>query len=542
MSFVVTAGRRAATLGSRCPTALLACACGLAALLSCCVAALAPAIARADHTQESIFQDDQYLIYSGPAIADHTLAQLHSLGVQRIRVNVKWSTLAPDSASVTRPADFDATNPADYPAGGWTRYDEVLVLAEMHGIGVEFNITDPGPLWAMGQDSPTARAADHWKPSAVEFGQFMQALGTRYSGSYGPLPRVHDWSIWNEPNQPGWLAPQSLSHRGPQSPRLYRQYVDSAYRGLSASGHLGGRDTILIGELAPVGFSTPGFYTAIEPMPFLRSLYCVDSRYRPLTGSSASALGCPTRGPRRAFVARNPGLFSATGFAQHPYDFLLAPGKSAPQPSFVPIANLSRLEQGLDRAFGAYGVHRQIPLYLTEYGYQTNPPDPYQIVTPAQQAAYINQADYMAWRDPRVHSMAQFLLYDALPDPRFTPQEFGYWDTFQTGLLYADGKPKPAYDAYRMPIWIPSPRIHRGGRMFIWGQLRGAAHNVTQRADIQWRPAGGAFRTIAVVSTRNRVDFLTSTVRLRASGEVRIAWRSPSSGVLTSRSVAVRVG
>ncbi|MGI8428689.1 MAG: hypothetical protein ACR2OB_05160 [Solirubrobacteraceae bacterium] len=514
-------------------------------LAACCAAALLPGLARASRTQQSIFQDDAYLIYSGTATVDHTLGVLRSIGVQRVRVTVKWSTIAPDFASRQRPAGFDATNPADYPAGNWTRYDQVLKLAEAHGIGVDFNVTAPGPLWAMRRDSPTVRAADHWAPNAAEYSQFVQAVGTRYSGSYGSIPRVSVWSIWNEPNQPGWLAPQWRSYgrkQVPNSPRLYREYVQAAFTGLKQSGHLSGRDTVMIGELAPEGYTTPGFYTAMTPMPFIRALYCLDNRSRPLQGGGARALGCPPHGSRRAFVKANPGLFTATGFAHHPYYFFQPPGKSSPDQNFAPLANLGRLERGLNAAFSAYGVHRQIPLYLTEYGYKTKPPNPYTPFSPTQQAEFINQADYMAWRDPRVRSVSQFLLYDSAPDSRFPRSDPRYWDTFQTGLQFAGGKHKPAYAAYRMPIWIPSPRIHRGAAMFVWGQLRAAAHNTLQRAQVQWRRPGGAYRTIARVSTRNRESYLTINVRPPGTGEIRIAWRSPRVGVLVSRSVSVRVG
>ena len=44
--------------------------------------------------------------------------------------------------------------------------------------------------------------------------------------------------------------------------------------------------------------------------------------------------------------------------------------------------------------FGAGSV----PLYLTEFGYQTHPPDPLG-VSPAQQARYLNQAEYLAYRN-----------------------------------------------------------------------------------------------------------------------------------------------
>jgi hypothetical protein len=507
------------------------------------LAALAPAFAAANSTQLSVFQDDAYLVFHPPAAVNRTLARLQSLGVQQVRVTLKWSTLAPSPMSRQRPAHFNAFDPAAYPAGAWAPYDHVVELAARHHISVEFNVTPPGPLWAMRHDSPTARAADHWAPSVLEFYEFVYAAGLRYGGSYGGIPHVGIWSIWNEPNQPGWLAPQWRSVGGkqvPNSPRLYRAYATVAYAALYFSRHVTPGDTILIGELAPEGYATPGFYTAMTPMPFLRALYCVDSAYRPLRGSAAAALGCPTSGSTQAFVNANPVLFQATGFAHHPYYFLHPPWFGASDSNFAPLANLGRLERGLDRAFRAYGVARRLPLYLTEYGYQTDPPDPYVTVSLQQQASYLNAADYIAWNDPRVRSVAQFLLYDSGPDARYTPGDFKYWDTFQTGLLFAGGRPKPAYGTYQMPIWIPTPQVRRGARMRVWGQLRPATLIGPQLASIQWRGPHRRYSSFAHVLT-NSSGYLNVLVSPPGTGQIRIAWRPAHGALLVSRSVSVSV-
>lgn len=96
----------------------------------------------------------------------------------------------------------------------------------------------------------------------------------------------------------------------------------------------------------------------MAPIPFLKALYCVGAGYAPLTGSTARALGCPSGGggARAAFVTSHPGLFEATGFAQHPYSFFLAPAAEMTDPNFVPLADLGRLEPGLDRIFATYSV------------------------------------------------------------------------------------------------------------------------------------------------------------------------------------------
>jgi hypothetical protein len=409
----------------------------------------------------------------------------------------------------------------------WAPYDRLVRAASRYGITVLFNATAPGPLWAMGAHPSSSGAANHFEANAQQFGAFVQAAGTRYSGSYGGLPRVSAWSIWNEPNQPGWLAPQWIRVHGAwvaNSPQLYRRYVDAAYLGLYRSGHA--QDTILIGETAPSGYPARGALVAMKPLPFLRALYCLDGRLRRLTGSAATAIGCPARGTALSFALANSALFAATGFAHHPYRFTDPPDTRVHDADSVPLADLDRLERTLDGAFSAYGLRLQLPIFLTEYGYQTDPPDPHVVVSPSQQAAYLNVADHLAWRDSRVRAMAQFLLRDDLPDPRYHRAQFKYWDTFQTGLEFSNGRAKPALAAYRLPLWV-------SGRN-VWGRVRPASRVGAQTARIQWRAVGGrSWRTLAGVRT-DASGFVQARVRAPRRGVLRLLWRH-----FTSRSAPV---
>ncbi len=504
-----------------------------------------------EHAVESIFQDDDHLLYAPTPTVSSTLDTLASLGVQRLRLTILWSAIAPDPLASTAPAGFAATDPAAYPAASWVPYDRIVGLAAARHIGVDFDVTAPGPLWAMGGPSPVARYANHYEPSATQFGSFVAALGKRYDGSYTPpgasqpLPRVSFWSIWNEPNQPGWLAPQWTSsggHPAMAAAAAYRALVDAAYKGLQATGHTPARDTILVGELAPEGTEGSAPTDPIPALTFLRGLYCVDAGYRPLRGAAAASIGCPGGGssPGGGFAGAHPGLFQISGLAHHPYSFFLPPTASLPDPNFAPLSDLGRLEHALDSVFSAYGVSRKLPLYLTEYGYETNPPNPFRGVPPATQAAYIDQAQYMAWSDPRVRAMAQFELYDSAPDTSFPKGTIGYWSTFQTGLLYRDGTRKPSYQAYALPIVIPTPSFSSGGSVEVWGMLRLAPHGEAQRAEVQWASPGGVFRTLATVSTRDPDGVLETHVSPPGTGTIRLAWSSPAGATFYSRAVPVR--
>jgi hypothetical protein len=235
--------------------------------------------AAASTSQESIFQDDN-LLKADPA---GTMQTLRGLGVQRVRVNLTWNTVAPAPTSTKRPKSFNAADPAAYPDAGWAPYDAIVRAGEASGVEIDFTIEGPAPLWATGSGAPKGttgffRAA--WKPSAKEFGLFVRAVGTRYSGTYRPrgsataIPRVSFWSIWNEPNYGFDIAPQGLgAHQStPNSPHVYRNLLDAAWSALQATGHRTRTDRILFGEVTPHGVNGFGVFSNMKPLIFLRSL------------------------------------------------------------------------------------------------------------------------------------------------------------------------------------------------------------------------------------------------------------------------------
>jgi Glycosyl hydrolase catalytic core len=76
-------------------------------------------------------------------------------------------------------------------------------------------------------------------------------------------------------------------------------------------------------------------------------------------------------------------------------------------------------------------------MWITEYGYQTNPPDRAFGVSYAKQAAYLRQSFDYVRRHRRVDMFLWFLLRD---EPRV--------ERWQSGLLTASGRRKPAYAAF----------------------------------------------------------------------------------------------
>jgi hypothetical protein len=533
------------------------------------VAALAPAgAAHASATQESMFQDDDQLEFAATSHVAATLDTLRSLGVDRVRISVFWKAVAPSPASQTKPAGFDGSDPAAYPKGAWDRYDQLVQLAQARGIAVDFDVTGPAPMWATGNPS-RADIDETYQPDPAEFGAFVHAVGTRYSGSYvppaqpasttppscpvptipplppgcssapapvapagsGPLPRVSYWEIWNEPNQAGWLTPQWVQNSAkawiPVAPASYRGLADAMYGALQASGH--GADTILAGVTAPKGLDVKGITRSIKPLRFIRELYCVDSHLQALTGQTASERGCPASGTVAQFAAAHPVLFHMSGWSHHPYELTFAPDRKPTDPDFATIANLDSLSNLLRRLYARYAQAVPaggVPLYLTEFGYQTNPPDNLG-VSPARQAAYLDEAEYLAWRDRAVRALSQFLLVDG-------GQPVGL--TFQSGLEYLDGRRKPAYAAYRLPVFLPKRSAHRGGLLRVFGLARFAPNGTAPTFTVQFERHGThAWHSLGARHGSKLRGYLWTRVRLPGSGRIRLLCNG-----VASRAVSVR--
>jgi hypothetical protein len=533
---------------------------GVAALLS--LAALRAATANASVTQESLFQDDNAL----KANPTGTMQILRDLGVQRVRVNLTWNTVAPAPTSSRRPSRFSATDPAAYAASAWAPYDAIVRAGLTYGIGIDFTIDGPAPLWAAGSGAPRGTTGDFryaWNPSAKEFGYFVRAVGTRYSGSYKPrgsskaLPRVNFWSIWNEPNYGFDIAPQGIGTNQsiPNSPHLYRNLLDAAWSSLQATGHGTRTDRILFGEVTPHGENSWGVFSNMKPLVFLRSLYCVDSGYHELRGSTAAAEGCPTTpAGSGSFRRQNPALFNASGFADHPYEEASAPntpthlcgtklclgGRS--DPDFADLPQVPHLEQTLDRLNRVYGSHSRFSVWSTEYGFRTKPPDPNLGVSQSVAADYMNWAEYLSYRQPRLLSYSQYQLIDSPPPA-----------SFDTGLENPGGSHKPGYDAYRMPLWLPTTSTRAGNKVEIWGGARPSGYAFMdtgkgQSVQIQFqRGSSGAWQTIDTVAITNARGYIDAHLALPASGAVRLAWTYPTGdsllggGTVYSRTVTVTV-
>ncbi|HKO28844.1 MAG TPA: hypothetical protein VJU80_15400, partial [Solirubrobacteraceae bacterium] len=478
--------------------ALFAAGCGLLGTAS-------PAAA-SSHLQ-SMFEDSTI---EGPNPVDlqDELQTLRYMGVDVLRVGVGWASFTPNANLSVKPPLFNASDPNAYD-WGWLRtfVDE----AHKFGIGVDLLISGNAPMWASGDPTGTPDGlGSPFEPNAADFGQFVHAVGAEF-------PTVHFFELWNEANWGPGLTPQSTSG-APPAAKYYRGLANAGYNALTSTGH--GHDTISIGNLSqdPGGSGTTG---TSAPLTFMKAVYCLSNSYKPLTGSAASALGCS--GSRSGFAAANPGLFNVSGVGIHPYPYGNPPTKTLfPNPNGAEFGEIPQMIRSLDKMQRAYGSHKHMAIFNTEYGYRTRPNDtiPY-IANPQKAARYINEAEYMSYKNPRIGTYEQYLMFD----PIFNKATNTGW--FRTGLFFAPHTkacsgtfpcPKPSFYSYRVPVWLPVTNAKHGHALEVWGGVRAARYARTdtgkaQSVQVQFaRRGSGKYKTIKTIKLTNKYGYFDTHI------------------------------
>jgi hypothetical protein len=202
------------------------------------------------------------------------------------------------------------------------------------------------------------------------------------------------------------------------------------------------------------------------------------------------------------------------------------------------LGQIGNLTYALDRLQRVYGSSRKLPVYSTEYGYMTSPPKPrYSAkdhgynVDQATAARYLNWAEYLSYKNPRIASYDQYLLND--PEKPNAPSDYA------SGLESWDGHPKPGYAAFRMPLWLPKTSASSGQSIEVWGGARPAPFasldtgGATQSVNIQFEPNGsGTFTTLSTVAITNPFGYFDTQVTFPSSGTVRLSYTYPMTDML----------
>ncbi|MEA2279295.1 MAG: hypothetical protein QOC78_4255 [Solirubrobacteraceae bacterium] len=454
----------------------------------CAVAALlAPAAAQASPTQSMTFEAPADL--KNPATREQAFQDIASLGVHSLRLVLFWHDVAPDPDARVKP-NFDATNPEAY---NWGPYDAVVNEAKQRGWNLLLTVSGPVPRWATNGARDTLT-----RPRPKEFRQFVHAVAAHYGS------KVDMWSVWNEPNQPQFLLPQYSARHQPLSPQIYRNLYLAAQAGLRDAGM--GDAKVLVGETSPRGTGK-----VVAPLTFLRSMLCLNDRYRKV-GTCAK--------------------LTAFGYAHHAYTTGQGPTFKPTQPNDVTIGVLSRLTSALDRAGRAGAVTPKLNLYLTEFGIESTP-DPIRGVSLALQSDFRSISERIGYENPRVKSFSQYLLRDDPPVPG--AKGLQKWSGFQTGLFTAAGGHKPSFDGFRLPLVARQT----GSKVSLWGLVRPAT-GPTQ-ATIQISSNGRTWRTLTTVQTDARGYFKRSAA-LKAGRRWRLQWTAPDGTVFDGTATRAHAG
>jgi hypothetical protein len=300
---------------------------------------------------------------------------------------------------IARREPLDPRDPRDR-AYRWGRADAVLTGLDRRGIPAVVTLVG-SPDWANDGQNPNRPPLDR-----MTFADFAYAAASRY-------PFVRHWTIWNEPNQARWLSPAS--------PQVYvDRLLNPAYAAIKNANPFA-----LVGG----GVTAPrGNAGGLSPTAWIKGM-----------GDAGARLDA---------------------YAHHPYP--LQPQTETPWSGgckycqTVSMASLERLTNVVRRELGPKRI------WLTEYGYQTNPPDQWLGISPMLQALYTAEASLRVWRAPYVDMLINFLYQDDVADG---PSSSGW----QSGFVTARGAAKPSLRAFMLPL----VRVARKGeRTTVWGQVR----------------------------------------------------------------------
>jgi hypothetical protein len=335
-------------------------------------------------------QDDSMTLHGNPQFTFTTLKELRT---QIVRINLDWNDVAGK-----RPAH--PQDPSD-PAYDWKLYDRAIRYAAQYGMQVMLTILFT-PSWANGGGARNVPPSNY-----ADLRNFAYAAATRYSGHYIPntdqfdevyLPAVKYWLAWNEPNNPNWLT--QVSGGRFVSPRSYAR-ICTIWQGV----HF----TNFVGEKVGCGATGP-------------------------RGNNIARSGRPSLAPLDFMrLARRAGLRNLDAYAHHPYY-----GKPSETPTSTPssgavtLGNIDTLISVVNKLWGKKRI------WITEYGWQTRPPDQLFGVSYARQAAYLSQSYAIARANPRIDMMVWFMLRDD------TNLSIGW----QSGFLTASGQRKPAFSVF----------------------------------------------------------------------------------------------
>jgi hypothetical protein len=305
----------------------------------------------------------------------------------------------------------------------WNSYDSIVKGLHKRGIDAVLTLVST-PAWANG-----GQGTNYAPTNGVAFADFATAAAHRY-------PFVTRWLIWNEPNQRRWLRPTV--------PAIYvKRLLNPAYKAIHR---------VLPHALVGGGVTAPRAATGgVSPLAWIRGM-----------GAAHAKLDAYAHNPYPLTPTETP----FTGGCKH-----------------CSTLTMATLPQWVADVGHASGKGKRI--WLTEYGYQTDPPDNFLGVSLEKQALFMSQAALRAFLQPRVDMLINYLVQDE-PD----------LDRWQSGILTAAGDVKPSYQAFELPLTVKS---QRHGSLTLWGQIRPGTgtqpYVLEEFKGSTWQPVGSPART-----------------------------------------------
>jgi len=315
----------------------------------------------------------------------------HDLGVGIFQIHLNWAAVAP-----SRPRH--ARDPRD-PAYRWPAdIDYAIAEAARYHMRILVQVTRT-PVWASG-----GRPDNHPPRHVEDWGRFMTAAARRY-------PSVHLWMIWGEPNRVpnnGSLVPapptaSRLTRAQAAAPHRYARMLDASYAALKRVS----RRNLVIGGNTFTGGDIP-------PRLWIENLRLPNGR-----------------APRMDLYGHNPFSWRAPDL-----------GKPARDPAnrkaswLVDFSDLGRLSRLVNRKLARR--HRAIRLFLSEWMIPTAPDSElFFHTTRAVQARWIRAGWRIVRRSRFIYALGWIHVFDDPPGGSMS------------GLLDAQGRPKPGYFAFR---------------------------------------------------------------------------------------------
>lgn len=307
----------------------------------------------------------------------------------------------------------------------WTAYDPVIKGLHAEGIQPVLTLVAT-PAWANG-----GKATNYAPLSGSTFAAFAAAAAKHYKF-------VTRWLIWNEPNQRRWLRPTT--------PATYvKKLLNPAYSAI----HRANRRALVGGGVTAPRAASGG----VSPVTWIKGMAAAHAK-----------LDAYAHNP----YPLNPNETPTSGGCTHC--------------TTITMATLPRLITNVAKAFG-----KKKRIWLTEFGYQTDPPDHLLGVSYRKQAQYLSQAALRAYLSPRVDMLIDYLVQDE-PD-------ISRW---QSGMLTVAGVEKPSYQAFQVPLTVEK---RTKTKVTLWGQIRpGGGHQQYVLQELhgdRWLSIGSTQRTSA---------------------------------------------